>query len=222
LVCFKGIVLLLFLQEIIFGFLNSKLFKPTSTLTFDDLYFGLPLLLTAIEATIVSFSFHFAFRSRLYHEEFTPGQRRMSTWRAIFDAMNLSDVVRATIRAFGLLFTSGSGAVQFGGSKKNAPTRQRTMQLDNMGREPLTQQHSSYGHGYNSSMDVDTHYQAPGYPPSAGAPSQRFYPGGAPPEFHEEDQSMLGRGRYGYSSVGGRDQSPAPNYDYATTPRDVV
>jgi len=195
------------------------LFKPTATLTFDDLYFGMPLLLTAIEATIVSFTFHWAFRSRLYHEAELPGQRRMPIWRAIFDAMNLSDIVRATIRAFGLMFSSDSGAIQLGSSKKNTPSRQHTHQLDNMGREPLTQQ--SYGHGYSNS-DIDTRYMAPEYPPSASPPKQQ-YPSGPPPAFQEEQtQSLVGRGRYGYSSVGERDPSPGPDYNYPSRPRDVV
>ena len=219
LVCFKGIVILLFFQDIIFGFLNSKLFKPTATLTFDDLYFGMPLLLTAIEATIFSFSFHWAFRSRLYHEDYRPGDRRMSTWRAIFDAMDLSDIARATIRAFGLLFSPESGAIQLGSSRFKSPRRERTVQLDNMGREPLTQQ--SYGHGYTTS-DVDTHYEAPGYPPPASSPSQR-YSSSAPPAFQQESvQGLAGRGRYGYSSVGARDPSPDTDYNHPLAPRDVL
>lgn len=219
LVCFKGIVILLFLQDIIFGFLNSKLFKPTAALTFDDLYFGMPLLLTAIEATIFSFSFHWAFRSHLYHEDYVPGHQRMPIWRAIFDAMNLSDIVRATIRAFGLLINSNSGAIQLGSSKFNTPSRQRTLQLDNMGREPLTQQH--YGHGYND-PDIDTRYEPPSYPPLSSLPAQR-YSSGAPPAFEQgQPQSQVGRGRYERLSVGGRDPSPGPDYNYPITPRDVV
>ena len=131
LICFKDVVILLFFQDIIFGFLNSKLFKPTSTLTFDDLYFGMPLLLTAIETTLFSFTFHWAFRSRLYHEDYRPGEKRMGTCRVIFDALNLSDIVVATIKTFTLLFTSGSGAIDM--------KQKRNVQLGNMGREPLTQ-----------------------------------------------------------------------------------
>jgi len=37
LVCFKGVVILQFLQEIIFGMLNGKLFKPSASLTYNDL-----------------------------------------------------------------------------------------------------------------------------------------------------------------------------------------
>jgi hypothetical protein len=218
LVCFKGIVILLFFQDIIFGFLNSKLFKPTATLTFDDLYFGMPLLLTAIEATIFSFTFHWAFRSRLYHEDYRPGEPRMSTFRAIFDALNLSDIVRATIRAFGLLFVSGSGAVQLGGSGFKSRGRQRTTQLDNMGREPLTQQRSAYDHGYTPS-DGSIRYEAPGYPPPA---SMQQYSLGVPPNYQRQRDSY-DQGKYGYSSVGGRDPSPGPDYDrMPLAPRDVV
>jgi len=227
LVCFKGIVILLFFQDIIFGFLNSKLFKPTATLTYDDLYFGMPLLLTAIEATIFSLTFHWAFRSRLYHEDYRPGDQRMPTWRAIFDAMNLSDIVRATIAAFGLLFMPGSGAIRVKGTGAGGagigfgrPKRQRTVQLDEMGREPLTQ------HGYsNSTDDVDTSYQPMDYPPPASRPMEQ-YSSAMPPGYQQESAQGLMVGRepygYGYASVGGRDPSPGPEYGRDITPRDVV
>jgi len=214
LVSFKGIVILLFLQDIIFGFLNSKLFQPSATITFDDLYFGMPLLLTAIEATFVSFIFHWAFSSRLYHEDNNPGQRRMPIGRAILDSLNLSDIVRATITAFRLMMSSDSGAIQFG-SKSHTPSRQRTLQLDNMGREPLNQ--PQYGHGYSNS-EADTRYEPPSYPPST-----RRYSSGAPPAFQQQEAERLaGRGKYGYESVARRDLSPAPDYSYPMTPRDVV
>lgn len=219
LVCFKGIVILLFLQDIIFGSLNSKLFKPTATVTFDDLYFGMPLLLTAIEATIVSITFHWAFSSHLYHEDSFPGQRRMSVWRALFDAMNLSDVVRSTFRACGLLLNSNSGALKLRSSQSRTASRQHRAQLDNMGLEPLTQQH--YGHSYNT-PEVDGDYQPPGYLPSSSLPTRR-YSSGAPPGFQQEQaDGLVGRAKHSYSSIGGRDPSPGPDYNNPITPRDVI
>ncbi|KAK5048174.1 hypothetical protein LTR84_005844 [Exophiala bonariae] len=221
LVCFKGIVILLFLQDIIFGFLNSKLFQPTATLTFDDLYFGMPLLLTAIEATIISFTFHWAFSPHIYHEDGFPERERLPIWHAALDAMNLSDIVKASIKAWALLFTSGSGALSFGSSKPRMPLKQRTLQLDDMGREPLT--HQTYGHSYTN-PHIDTRYQPPSYPPSSSLPNRR-YSSSVPPAFQQvqvQAESVVGQAQCGYQSIGRQDPSPEPDQHYSVTPCDVV
>jgi len=63
LIAFNGIVIFQFLQGVIFGFLNSKIFEPLKTMAYDDIYYGVPIMLTAIEAMTFYFAFHFAFRS---------------------------------------------------------------------------------------------------------------------------------------------------------------
>ncbi|OCL13952.1 hypothetical protein AOQ84DRAFT_331864 [Glonium stellatum] len=134
LLAFKGVVFFQFFQEIIFGFLNGKIFQPSRTMTYDDIYYGIPMMLTALEAMLFSFAFHFAFRSREYHAENRPDAHRLSTWRAILDALNLSDIVHSVILAFHLFLTKNSP----NGFNNPAPRRQRTSELDDMSREPLT------------------------------------------------------------------------------------
>ncbi|KAF2488685.1 hypothetical protein BU16DRAFT_497207 [Lophium mytilinum] len=136
LLCFKGIVFFQFFQMIIFGFAT---FKPTKTLTFDDIYYGIPATLTCLEATIFSFLFHFGFRSRVYHTDTRPDAYRMPTWRAILDAMNLSDIIRGSIHATVLLTQKRSPT---GHGFGQGPKRQRTHEMDDMAREPLKTEES--------------------------------------------------------------------------------
>jgi hypothetical protein len=137
--------------------LNGKTFKPSAKYTYDDIYYGVPMMLTAIEAMLFSFAFHFAFRSRIYHEDELRGHgsfgvmggskgegpRRMKTWRAIFDAMNLTDIVHGIITGFWLLIKksspNGHGIRDFGLGNPT-PKRQRTQELNNMALEPFSQQ----------------------------------------------------------------------------------
>jgi Organic solute transporter Ostalpha len=69
LIAFNGIVIFQFLQEIIFGFLDGKIFELSKTMAYDDIYYGVPMMLTAIEAITFYFTFHFAFRSREYYTD---------------------------------------------------------------------------------------------------------------------------------------------------------
>ncbi|KAF2792802.1 hypothetical protein K505DRAFT_223449, partial [Melanomma pulvis-pyrius CBS 109.77] len=66
LVAFKGIVIFQFLLDVIFGILNGKTFKPSAKFTYNDLYYGLPMMITAFQALCFSLAFHWAFRSRMY------------------------------------------------------------------------------------------------------------------------------------------------------------
>ena len=75
LIAFKGIVIFQFLQEVIFGFLDAKIFEPSKTMAYGDIYYGVPMMLAAIEAMI----FSFAFRSREYHTDNRPETHRLPT-----------------------------------------------------------------------------------------------------------------------------------------------
>ncbi|UKZ46730.1 hypothetical protein TrVGV298_000939 [Trichoderma virens] len=72
LITFKGIVLLQFLQQILFGFLNGQLFHANNTLTYNDIYYGIPMILTALEALIFSVIFHWSYSNRDYLQPSTP------------------------------------------------------------------------------------------------------------------------------------------------------
>ncbi|KAL6884482.1 organic solute transporter subunit alpha/Transmembrane protein [Trichoderma evansii] len=58
---FKGFVFLQFVQLVLFGLLNGQTFSPTSYVTYDDLYYGIPSMVTCIEAWIFTSIFIWSF-----------------------------------------------------------------------------------------------------------------------------------------------------------------
>ncbi|KAL1970811.1 hypothetical protein VTN77DRAFT_2645 [Rasamsonia byssochlamydoides] len=99
-------------------------------MTYDDIYYGLPMMLTALESLFFSLTFHWAFGSRIYHKH----PHRMPTWRAFLDVMNLSDVSRGISTAFAMLFRGGP---QIFGYDIAASMPERPRSHDNMELEPV-------------------------------------------------------------------------------------
>ncbi|KAL7932095.1 organic solute transporter Ostalpha domain-containing protein [Trichoderma chlorosporum] len=93
LITFKGIVLLQFLQQILFGFLNGRLFHANNTLTYNDIYYGIPMMLTAIEALLSSVIFHWSYSNRDYLQPFARSESLLGIFEAIISAINVSDIV---------------------------------------------------------------------------------------------------------------------------------
>lgn len=101
---FKGFVFLQFVQLILFGLLNGQTFQPTTYITFNDLYYGIPATLTCIEAWIFTGIFLWYFST----EEYTPNNAngqcyRMPFWRALLDCLNIIDLFEATGTSFRIL-----------------------------------------------------------------------------------------------------------------------
>ena len=103
--------------------------------------------------------------------------QRTSTFKAIFDALNLSDIVAGTFLAFQLLFMRVRS--RYGGS--GPPQRAKTLRMeDQMHLEPLSDRRNVRGYDYDMSpeMEHETQYAAgysqPPMPPQARDPS----PGG--------------------------------------------
>lgn len=93
---FKGFVFLQFLQLILFGLLNGRLSHPTASITFNDLYYGIPATLTCIEAWIFTIIFMWSFSTKEYAPDNIDGQcYRMPFWRALLDSLNIADLVEA-------------------------------------------------------------------------------------------------------------------------------
>lgn len=159
--------------------------------------------MTCIEAVIFSVIFQWSFSS----SEFKEGQKldrlgmapaqRTKTFKAILDALNLSDIISGTIVAFQLLFMrvqSRYGAAQ-------APQRQRTLRAeDQVHLEPLTDRRNNRGYGYDmpqesnqSNSQYSAGYSPPPMPlparePSPGAPGKTQFKGdGTRPEFGRQD-----------------------------------
>lgn len=91
-----------FFTDIIFGSLNGKPFRPSERTTYDDLYCGLPMMITAVIAMAFSISFHWAFSPSSYLEEerSVDGQERMHIWRAMLDVTNWIDIIKGIYVAF--------------------------------------------------------------------------------------------------------------------------
>jgi len=106
-------------------------------MTYDDLYYGIPAMITAIVSLIFSLSFHFAFSPREYREDNQRGSHRMGTVHAIFDALNQADILSGVVTAFKLLFSNSDSEYGYGFEASKPPQRQRRRDSDNVSMEPL-------------------------------------------------------------------------------------
>ncbi|KAF2766076.1 hypothetical protein EJ03DRAFT_338636 [Teratosphaeria nubilosa] len=135
-----GIVIFQVLQDFIFGLMNGKLFKPSKTVTYNDLNFGIPATLTILESVFFSLLMQWSFSAKEYKEGVRMDRYGMApavrtkTWRALLDAFNLIDIILGTITAFGLLF----GSVQSRYSARSGGHHQRT-KGSHSGMEPLSE-----------------------------------------------------------------------------------
>jgi len=91
--------------------LNGKLFSPTRLLTYNDINYGMRSFLTILESLTFSLLFHWAYsasefknRSDRYMQD-QPAPR-LGTWRAIRDAVDLSDIANAVWVGLGLAWRS--------------------------------------------------------------------------------------------------------------------
>lgn len=159
-------------RKIVFGLFNGKIFHPSATMTFNDINFGVPAFITMVECVIFSFVFLWAFSATEYKE----GQRmdrygmgpaqRTRTWRAILNALNLSDIIIGTVVAFQLLFMSVGSRYGYGAS--SVPQGKRDMGTDDQHLEPLSDQ--SRMRGYSGGSDFNTEYSPPLETGGYGAP----------------------------------------------------
>ena len=164
-----------------------------------------------------SLIFHWSFSSTEFKEGekldrlgMAPAQRT-KTFKAIFDALNLSDIVAGTVLAMQLLFMRVQS--RYGGS--GPPTRQKTLRVeDQMHLEPLTDRRnfrgSDYGvpHEFDQETEYAAGYNPPPMPPVARDPSPGA-PHGRAQTFRADDlRPDLGR-RDSYSRRGyARGDSP--------------
>lgn len=134
--------------------------------------------MTCIEAVIFSFIFHWSFSSSEYKEgekldRFGRGPaQRTRTFKAILNALNLSDIVAGSVLAFQLLFMRVQS--KYGGSSV-APQRQKPLVTEDQTHlEPLSRPSYGYDHAAYEN-DNETYYSqgyaAPPMPPMARDPS---------------------------------------------------
>ncbi|KAI1178629.1 organic solute transporter Ostalpha-domain-containing protein [Nemania sp. FL0916] len=107
---FKAVILITFVQEIIFDILvSTQAFKNTETMRVKDWSIGLQSLLVCIEQSLVAIWFQWSFsvkEYRQFHRE-SP-DKKMNIFRAALDALNCTDIFAGAIYAIRLL-VSGVG-----------------------------------------------------------------------------------------------------------------
>ena len=167
----------------------------------------------------------------------------MGTFKAIMNALNLSDVIAGSIEAFQMVFQRGAAAYS---QRRNGPARQKTgdLNIDTMHLEPLSQsgRDRAWSQGSHTGNDgaYEPQYQQPQYQAPAGPPGGymekahrppppngppggygvMYGPPGGPPEYSSYMEVPEGRGRNnGYSGVSSREASPLRG---STNPRDMV
>ena len=133
LVGIKGIVFLSFVQNVIFTILRSAdALKPTSTLSYNDITFGLPNLLLCIEMLLFSFLHLVALNSTPYHVSGRDGYEGGTLGvKAITAACNPIDIMSGVVQAIGYLT---------GSKHSGSATR-----YQDVGMEPLRYDGPSYG-----------------------------------------------------------------------------
>jgi hypothetical protein len=104
---FLGIIFFQIIQKILFSILNGKIFPTTRILTYNDINYGMPAFMTCLEAVTFSLLFHWSysaaeFTSRPHRHLPDTLAPRLETWRAICDALDLSDEANAIWVALGL------------------------------------------------------------------------------------------------------------------------
>ena len=138
--------------------------------------------MTCIESVIFSLIFHWSYSPSEYKE----GQKidrygvgpapRTRTFKAIFDALNLSDIVSGTILAFQLLFVRVQSRYL---GRSDGPQRQRTLRVeDQVHLEPLSDRNNVRGYDdqvteteYEGQTQYYPGYAAPPMPQAARDPS---------------------------------------------------
>lgn len=124
---FKGLVILQFIQQIIFGLLNNHVFNPTATLTYNDLYYGIPNTITCIESMLFALAFWWSYSASEYHPDVVKTQgHKMAFWRAIFDSLNIADLLAGVATMFKLLVTGNFLGSEEGGQAYLSPYKQDT------------------------------------------------------------------------------------------------
>lgn len=211
---FLGIVLFQLLQDIIFHLLNGKIFSPTKKATYNDINFGIASFMTCIEAVFFSILMHWSFSSSNYKEgakmdrlNFGPAQR-ISTFRAVLNALNPSDIVAGTVIAMRMLFVKV--ASRYGSSRGSSGGKPAGTHL-----EPLAARRQGMRGSTDGSPERDEYetqyaagYHAPPMPPHAVRdPSpmgrqgrdQMWRTDGLRPQYHGRE------GSYDYESTQARE-----------------
>ncbi|KAK4541397.1 hypothetical protein LTR36_007998 [Oleoguttula mirabilis] len=198
LVCFKLIVFVRFVQAWVFSILlQYKVIKTSTTLSYNDILYGLPALLTCVEMVLFAAAFWFAYSSTEYGSSSKPRNQPLSIPKAVVDAMNPYDLFAGIGRCFSLFLhlrrTGGFKEWQQMKRQAKADKKAKKQSKGGQGRyrtldgmESLSQpththgradsqpeqELQTYGGGYGQGHDL---YQPPsGSPPDHDDPSKTY------------------------------------------------
>ncbi|KAI0431894.1 organic solute transporter Ostalpha-domain-containing protein [Xylaria sp. FL1042] len=149
-VSFKAVVLLTFVQDIIFDILvSTHAFKNTDTVRVKDFSIGLESLLVCIEQCAVSIWFHWTFSAKEYRQiQLETAAEKTSVPRAVLDALNCTDLFAGAIYAVRLL-VAGVGPKGNGSWKRSAKAYEPMKAPSNVRLHGVT----SYQGSSSSEMD---------------------------------------------------------------------
>ena len=180
----KLIVGVNFIQTVVFSLLTGQdAIHGTHKITGKDIAYGIPNLLVAFEQVLFAIFFHYAYRSREYHESEKTIEgghhKRMGVLRAAAHASNLTDIIMGMVNVFGLLSAGirPNDSDEFG-SQKGSQGRGGRQQYNRLGGgdmhlEPMGRGRPQYGAAY----DVPNQYRGPNtiYTPPSGSPPDATY-----------------------------------------------
>lgn len=111
---FKSIVLLGFIQNVVFSALASKeAYRPTQYISYYDMSIGLNQFIISCECFFYTFMYVKAFEFGSYRSALKEGRHaRGPPLSAILDIINPMDIIRGTLAAFGSLKKPERSAIQ--------------------------------------------------------------------------------------------------------------
>lgn len=242
LTCFKLIVFLRFTQQWAFSLLlEYKAIKPSSQFSYNDIFYGIPAVLTCVEMVLFAVGFWYSFSASEYSSRAKPGHTPYPIWKAALHALNPTDLILGVVRIFGLcaeVRQTGDwkayqlaqreqglqGAIRKGINKyKAGKGGDGRYQHVNEGMESLTRPTETH-HVYSESIGY-AYQEPPSYGMSGDRGGHDMYqpPAGSPPQDH--DGYLMAESAPVDLQYGGRSRSPSngyswngQNYDRAPSP----
>jgi len=119
LVCIMLVIYLTFWQNLLFTvlFSSSGAIQPTTYISFQELNVAIPILVLDMEMLMYSIMHLYAYswkEYRLAEEKMIDGHKYRGFWRAVFDACNAWDIVKAVSRSVRLLWIGHGACVKQG------------------------------------------------------------------------------------------------------------
>lgn len=214
LICFKAIVFIRFTQAWAFSALLSYGFITTGeNFQYNDLVWGVPGLATCVEMVIFSLGFFYCFSSTEYGSADKPDEEPMLWWKAVFDVLNIWDLLAGIARIFPLsteAHRTGNWRRWRGAQRENARVAARMVTMNK-------HRHQKRGSkGNRPTMELHGSTVAIVGPSGLHrTPSQTKVP-------YSSAESIAMTDMSGGPRISRPSSRPSPHYDGGSVPTDVV